>query len=84
MPIRSTITSTELAAPLQLGVTASFNRNVLNHVNRVLGSDFDPAAFVLQPAGTLGSLGRGTFIVRSRYWPGGNPSRSNVTPRAER
>jgi len=28
-----------------LGVTAAFNRNVLNHVNRVLGSDFDPAAF---------------------------------------
>lgn len=29
-----------------LGVTALFNRNVLNHVNRVLGCDFDPAAFV--------------------------------------
>ncbi len=28
-----------------LGVTALFNRNVLNHVNRVLGSDFDPRAF---------------------------------------
>jgi dimethylhistidine N-methyltransferase len=28
-----------------LGVTAAFNRNVLNHVNRVLGSDFDAAAF---------------------------------------
>ena len=28
-----------------VGVTAAFNRNVLNHVNRVLGSDFDPAAF---------------------------------------
>ena len=26
-----------------LGVTAAFNRNVLNHVNRVLGSDFDPS-----------------------------------------
>ena len=25
------------------GVTAAFNRNVLNHVNRVLGSDFRPA-----------------------------------------
>ncbi|MCS7102082.1 MAG: L-histidine N(alpha)-methyltransferase, partial [Burkholderiaceae bacterium] len=24
-----------------LGVTAAFNRNVLNHVNRLLGSDFD-------------------------------------------
>ncbi len=28
-----------------LGVTAAFNRNVLNHVNRVLGSDFVPDAF---------------------------------------
>ncbi len=27
------------------GVTAAFNRNVLNHVNRILGSDFQPAAF---------------------------------------
>ncbi len=28
-----------------LGVTAAFNRNVLNNVNRVLGSDFVPHAF---------------------------------------
>jgi dimethylhistidine N-methyltransferase len=28
-----------------LGVTAAFNRNVLVHVNRILGSDFQPAAF---------------------------------------
>jgi dimethylhistidine N-methyltransferase len=28
-----------------VGVTAAFNRNVLVHVNRVLGSDFDPRAF---------------------------------------
>jgi dimethylhistidine N-methyltransferase len=28
-----------------LGVTAAFNRNVLNHVNRVLGSDFAPGAW---------------------------------------
>jgi dimethylhistidine N-methyltransferase len=27
------------------GVTAAFNRNVLNHVNRVLGSDFQPEAW---------------------------------------
>lgn len=26
-----------------LGVTAAFNRNLLRHVNRLLGSDFDPA-----------------------------------------
>jgi dimethylhistidine N-methyltransferase len=28
-----------------LGVTAAFNRNILLRVNRVLGCDFDPAAF---------------------------------------
>ena len=28
-----------------LGVTAAFNRNVLNHVNVLAGCDFDPAAF---------------------------------------
>jgi dimethylhistidine N-methyltransferase len=28
-----------------VGVTAAFNRNVLHHVNRVLGSDFQPGAF---------------------------------------
>ena len=28
-----------------VGVTAAFNRNVLVHVNRLLGSDFRPAAF---------------------------------------
>jgi dimethylhistidine N-methyltransferase len=28
-----------------LGVTAAFNRNVLNHVNRVLGSDFAVSAY---------------------------------------
>jgi len=27
------------------GVTAEFNRNALRHINRVLGADFDPAAF---------------------------------------
>jgi L-histidine Nalpha-methyltransferase len=29
----------------RLGVTAAFNRNILLHVNRVLGCDFNPAAF---------------------------------------
>jgi dimethylhistidine N-methyltransferase len=28
-----------------LGVTAAFNRNVLNHANALLGCDFDPSAF---------------------------------------
>jgi len=27
------------------GVTTAFNRNALRHVNRVIGADFDPAAF---------------------------------------
>jgi len=27
------------------GVTAAFNRNVLRHVNRVIGAEFDPAGF---------------------------------------
>jgi L-histidine N-alpha-methyltransferase len=35
----------EAAYADRLGVTAAFNRNVLVHVNRVLGSDFDPQAF---------------------------------------
>ena len=28
-----------------LGVTAAFNRNILRHVNTIIASDFDPAAF---------------------------------------
>jgi len=35
----------EAAYDDSLGVTAAFNRNILLHVNRVLGCDFDPAAF---------------------------------------
>ncbi len=35
----------EAAYDDRLGVTAAFNRNVLLHVNRVLGSDFDPQCF---------------------------------------
>ncbi|HSV17079.1 MAG TPA: L-histidine N(alpha)-methyltransferase [Casimicrobiaceae bacterium] len=35
----------EAAYADRLGVTAAFNRNVLVHVNRVLGCDFDPQAF---------------------------------------
>jgi L-histidine N-alpha-methyltransferase len=33
-----------------LGVTAAFNRNVLNHVNRVLGSDFVAGAYAHRAA----------------------------------
>jgi dimethylhistidine N-methyltransferase len=41
-----------------LGVTAAFNRNVLHHVNAVLGTRFDPAAFAHrarydEPAGRI-------------------------------
>ena len=35
----------EAAYDDRLGVTGVFNRNILLHVNRVLGCDFDPAAF---------------------------------------
>jgi len=35
----------EAAYADSLGVTASFNLNVLNHVNRLIGSDFDIAKF---------------------------------------
>ncbi|AJQ93676.1 L-histidine N(alpha)-methyltransferase [Gynuella sunshinyii] len=28
-----------------MGVTAAFNRNILNHINRICGADFDPQAF---------------------------------------
>ncbi len=35
----------EAAYDDRLGVTAAFNRNILLHVNRLLGCDFDPAAF---------------------------------------
>jgi hypothetical protein len=52
-----------------LGPGLGFDRPSLapgyTHETAVLGGPnryFDPAAFVLQPAGTLGNLGRGTFI----------------------
>lgn len=32
----------EAAYDDRLGVTAAFNRNVLNHLNRIVGTDFDP------------------------------------------
>src|SRR5690606_7468035 len=32
----------EAAYDDRLGVTAAFNRNVLNHLNRIAGTDFDP------------------------------------------
>jgi dimethylhistidine N-methyltransferase len=35
----------EAAYADRLGVTAAFNRNMLLHVNRLLGCDFDPQAF---------------------------------------
>jgi dimethylhistidine N-methyltransferase len=47
------------------GVTAAFNRNVLNHVNAILGTRFDPAAFehiALYDA----SLGRVAMYLEAR------------------
>jgi dimethylhistidine N-methyltransferase len=35
----------ELAYDDPAGVTAAFNRNILAHVNRIVGADFDPQAF---------------------------------------
>ncbi|HTR56631.1 MAG TPA: L-histidine N(alpha)-methyltransferase [Casimicrobiaceae bacterium] len=45
--VDSTKDGTRLVAAYDdaVGVTAAFNRNVLKNVNRLLGSDFDPAAF---------------------------------------
>ena len=34
------------------GVTAAFNRNVLRHVNRVIGTDFDPARSTISRSST--------------------------------
>jgi len=42
---RKDATRLEAAYADALGVTAAFNRNVLLHVNRLLGCDFDPQAF---------------------------------------
>ena len=35
----------DLAYNDPLGITAAFNRNILNHINRLIGSDFDLADF---------------------------------------
>jgi L-histidine N-alpha-methyltransferase len=58
-----------------LGVTAAFNLNVLPHVNRVLGSDFDPrqwrhVAFYDEPASRIEMHleARERLVVR---WPDG-------------
>jgi dimethylhistidine N-methyltransferase len=42
---KKTVARLQAAYDDRLGVTALFNRNVLNHVNSLIGSDFDPALF---------------------------------------
>ncbi|HMN83512.1 MAG TPA: L-histidine N(alpha)-methyltransferase [Burkholderiaceae bacterium] len=61
-----------------LGVTAAFNLNVLRHVNRLLGADFDPAhwrhrAFLNPAQGRIEMhlVARRSTLVR---WPGGQRS----------
>ncbi|HUW36614.1 MAG TPA: L-histidine N(alpha)-methyltransferase [Rhodocyclaceae bacterium] len=58
-----------------VGVTAAFNLNVLNHVNRLLGSDFDPGqwrhhAFYNAQASRIEMHLEAATEVRVR-WPGG-------------
>ena len=58
-----------------LGVTAAFNLNVLNHVNRLAGTDFAPADW-RHRAGFNGALSRMEMHLEARRalevrWPGG-------------
>jgi len=59
-----------------LGVTAAFNRNALRHLNRVIGSDFDPAqwrhvAFFDPTASRIEMHLEATEALQVR-WPGGS------------
>ncbi len=61
-----------------LGVTASFNLNCLRHVNRILGSDFNPAQWAHQGFFNE-TLSRVEMHVQARQaivvkWPGGERS----------
>ena len=61
-----------------LGLTAAFNLNLLRHVNRLLGSDFDPAAWrhVARFAATLSRIELHLQARREQrvQWPGGGRS----------
>ena len=57
------------------GVTAAFNRNVLSHVNKVIGADFDPAkwrhvAFFNDPASRI-EMHLEARAAQSVSWDGG-------------
>lgn len=58
-----------------LGVTAAFNLNVLRHVNRVLGSDFDPRGWrhVARYDTDLGRIEMHlqAVVAQAVRWPGG-------------
>lgn len=58
-----------------VGVTAAFNRNVLHHVNRLLGSDFKPAAFAHRGFYDTGAgrveMHLEAMTPQAVRWPGG-------------
>lgn len=58
-----------------VGVTAAFNRNVLHHVNRLLGSNFNPAAFVhrgfYNPSAGRVEMHLEAVTPQTVRWPGG-------------
>lgn len=65
----------EAAYDDKAGVTAAFNRNVLSHVNRVLGSDFVPAqwqhrAFFNAQASRI-EMHLEALAPQQVHWPGG-------------
>lgn len=57
-----------------LGVTAAFNRNVLRHVGRLLGADFDPAQWehvaFYAPARTRIEMHLEARVALTVRWPG--------------
>jgi L-histidine N-alpha-methyltransferase len=59
-----------------LGVTAAFNRNLLRHVNRLLGSDFQPAqwrhvAFYNEAESRI-EMHLQAVVAQTVAWPGGH------------
>lgn len=65
----------EAAYDDRLGVTAAFNRNILNHLNRIVGTDFDPLQW-RHVALFNGELSRIEMHLEAKAghsvaWPGG-------------
>ena len=58
-----------------LGVTAAFNRNLLLHVNRLLGTDFSPAAWrhvaFFNDARSCIEMHLESSVAQTVRWPGG-------------